>query len=151
VINFIIEIIYTFFASLFPNWSDDFEQNNPIQSRKNSNANTNSPTDNQQANNNIIADENIQNEPTLVNENLIDNPKSSENNTKLAINDVNSNKFKLTDQHENKTENEYEFSENINIDTLSYNEPAFESLKRLSEIKETENTKHNSNNKDNGQ
>ena len=42
-------------------------------------------------------------------------------------------KYKLVDQNENRTENEYVFSENVNIDTLSYNEPFLEFEKKKHE------------------
>jgi hypothetical protein len=51
-------------------------------------------------------------------------------------------KYILVDENENRTENEFVFSENVNIDTLSYNEPILESLKKKNE-KEYEETNLN--------
>jgi hypothetical protein len=39
------------------------------------------------------------------------------------------NKFFLVEENESKTENEFVFSENVNIDTLSYNEPIIDRAK----------------------
>lgn len=46
----------------------------------------------------------------------------------------NNGKYLLVEEeNENKTENEFVFSENVNIDTLSYNEPLVESWKKKHE------------------
>ena len=43
--------------------------------------------------------------------------------TRLVNNGNDNQKYYLVEENENKTENEYVFSENINIDNLSYNDP----------------------------
>jgi hypothetical protein len=51
--------------------------------------------------------------------------------TKLVNHEVEQQKYHLVEEdHERKSENEFVFSENVNIDTLSYNEPIVESLKK---------------------
>jgi hypothetical protein len=50
-----------------------------------------------------------------------------------AENNFTSKKFTLVEEFENKTENEFVFSENVNIDTLSYNEPVVESFQKKHE------------------
>jgi hypothetical protein len=73
----------------------------------------------------------------------------SSNDTRLVNNSEDHNnvnnlqpKYILVDENENRTENEFVFSENVNIDTLSYNEPILESLKKKNE-KEHEETNLN--------
>lgn len=87
---------------------------------------------------------------------LPDDPKShnsekilikSSNDTRLVNHsedhNMNNNnvvtKYILVDENENKTENEFVFSENVNIDTLSYNEPLLESMKKKNEKEQEEN------------
>lgn len=54
----------------------------------------------------------------------------SSNDTRLVNNDEDNRKYCLVEENENKTENEFVFSENVNIDNLSYNEPIIESFKK---------------------
>ena len=57
--------------------------------------------------------------------------KSSNNDTRNVNHSEDQNpKFFLVEENENRTENEFVFSENVNIDTLSYNEPIIESLRK---------------------
>jgi len=71
----------------------------------------------------------------------------SSNDTRLVNNSEDHNnvnnlqpKYILVDENENRTENEFVFSENVNIDTLSYNEPILESLKKKNEKEQEETT-----------
>jgi hypothetical protein len=71
----------------------------------------------------------------------------SSNDTRLVNhsedhNNIIDNKYILVDENESKTENEFVFSENVNIDTLSYNETILESLKKRN-VKEHEETQFN--------
>jgi hypothetical protein len=60
--------------------------------------------------------------------------KSSNDDTRLVNHSEDQNpKFFLVEENENRTENEFVFSENVNIDTLSYNEPIIESLRKKNE------------------
>jgi hypothetical protein len=49
--------------------------------------------------------------------------------TKLVNNEETQQKFHLVGDDHDRTENEFVFSENVNIDTLSYNEPYVERKK----------------------
>jgi hypothetical protein len=64
--------------------------------------------------------------------------------TKLVNHEFEQNtKYHLVEESDVRTENEFVFSENVNIDTLSYNEPIVESLKK----KLQDNEENNLNNK----
>jgi hypothetical protein len=69
--------------------------------------------------------------------------KSSNNDTRNVNHSEDQNpKFFLVEENENRTENEFVFSENVNIDTLSYNEPIIESLRKKNEKESEEESEH---------
>jgi hypothetical protein len=59
--------------------------------------------------------------------------KSSSDTRFVNRSEEHDQKFQLVEENESKTENEFVFSENVNIDNLSYNEPIIESLKKKQE------------------
>jgi hypothetical protein len=133
------EILYTFVLSLIPLWSDDFEQNNPIIKP------TQQVTRVDDAEQRGIEMNELQNR-----ENNTQSEKSekliykSSVDTKLVNNEESQQKYHLVEEdQENRTENEFVFSENVNIDTLSYNEPIVESLKK--KYQDGSNTQTNTN------
>lgn len=144
----IFEIIITFFLSLYPNWCDDFEMRNPIIDRKKIQDNPKIEiisTKNEEENDilieNIEVIKNFVREPNnssidLPNENKFKIERDivkSNTDTRKVNHDDDQTKYQLVEETENRTENEFVFSENVNIDNLSYfNEP-------MSEIKKKEN------------
>jgi hypothetical protein len=147
--------------SLFPLWCDEFEQHNPIilQNRNNPQNNIQNSQNNSAVNptinptqperdslsqNNSMSN-NSKNLTIPRETELKGNPQNTEqlsekilikssNDTRLVNpSEDQNNKYFLVEDIENKTENEFVFSENVNIDTLSYNEPILESLKKKHE------------------
>ena len=154
ILTLIYEIIYTFLFSLYPNWCDEFEQNNPIIVRENrkvldlsrtkvedENQDTSNNNNKENNNNLIIEEENkiiIENidmtknsiDFTNYNRNFEKIILKSNSDTRKVNNDDDQTKYLLVEENENRTENEFVFSENINIDNLScINEPITESKK----------------------
>ena len=127
------EIIFVLFMSLFPFWCDKFEQENPFPEEKKNDVNESEENNINENNDNL--NENI-NQNDLNNE---DNKKEEEGSLSQKISDSQKqtyskivnisessdlNHFKILkkEQNDNKTEKEYEFSENGGIDNLSLNE-----------------------------
>ena len=146
----LFEIIVTFFLSLYPNWCDDFEQRNPIIDRKKNQEIAAKSEIIQPKNENDILIENMEVQKNtnvernnsnidLTNENKDKNerviPKSN-TDTQIVNHDDDQTKYQLVEETENRTENEFVFSENVNIDNLSYfNEPLSENKKKENENK----------------
>lgn len=161
VVKFVVEIFYTFIMSLFPMWCDEFEQNNPVIITNQEN-NQEIP-ENQQANGNNFENPNLEHLPDNhshemedLNKPLSEQDKhhsqheqmsekiliKSSNDTRLVNPSEGQNvKYFLVEENENKTENEFVFSENVNIDTLSYNEPVVEGWKKKHEKEQEEEAK----------
>lgn len=124
--------------SAYPKWSDDFEEKHPIirprtlsteielahlQPEDPTIVRGRAATEDQHAD----QDNDAHNSEKIV--------IKSSNDTRRVNNDEDGRQF-LFVENENKTENEYVFSENVNIDTLSYNEPMIEFKKKQEEEKE---------------
>jgi len=142
----VIEILVTFFLSLYPNWCDDFEQRNPIIDRKKIQEIPKKEKPKVEEENDILI-ENIEAQPTnqreIFNSSVDFEGKEknertinkSNTDTRKVNNEDDQTKYHFVEEIENKTENEFVFSENVQIDNLSYfNEPVSEYKK-----KETEN------------
>ena len=154
-------IVVSFFLSLYPNWCDNFEENNPIIERANQNKiirqeeinkdniQLNSVNSNKNDEENDILIENIDqklNQNRLYNSSVVSPSdvkdrneknfiKSSTNTKKVNIDDEQTKYLFAEENEENRTENEFVFSENINIDNLSYyNEPTESSKKKENDI-----------------
>lgn len=146
VIMLFFEGLLMFFLSLYPNWCDEFEQRNPIIERRRVQEVPNAEmTQKKNEDENDILIENVEvnrnNQPNSNidkdrSERLI---KSTNSDTKKVNPDDDQTKYHFVEENENKTENEFVFSENVNIDNLSYyNEPISDNKK-----KETEKQKLN--------
>jgi hypothetical protein len=143
--------------SLFPMWCDEYERLYPIINPQNItdaslSQQNNLSTNQEDAGISNNADNNSANSQSLINFNRSNNNSNqiegelqndkngqysekvlikSSNDTRLANPSVDqNNKYHLVEENENKTENEFVFSENVNIDTLSYNEPIIEKWKK---------------------
>jgi hypothetical protein len=132
--TYLIEIAYTFIFSLFPLWSDQFEIDHPIIKQQAQNeqeiVNNELPPEFVQEEVNLekeiqqVEMQNLKMENNTISHNSGDKPiKSFIDETRLVNNGNDNQKYYLVEENENKTENEYVFSENINIDNLSYTEP----------------------------
>lgn len=148
VITYAIEFFYTFVLSLFPFWCDEFEQQNPIVNP----IQINQTELNNLQPNNIIIENSDEQEDIIANNIKLNEENSNFNNSEGKVNSIkkgekvlikssndtrlvnpsetHDNKYCLVEENENRTENEFVFSENVNIDTLSYNEPIIESLRK---------------------
>ena len=102
----IIEIIYVFIISIFPNWCDQYEEENPFpQDKKETNeVNQNNINDNNNNNNNNEINENANNENQ--NNNDEDKNKNNENNEKEVINDDNNNQNNEDEKNNKSHKNE---------------------------------------------
>ena len=171
IIHLIFGIAVSFVLSLYPNWCDNFEQNNPIIEGSNEDKNLSQEEPNREEINlngvnlnkydeeNDILIENIDekfNQPyssSVVSPGEIKDKNEkvlikSSTNTKKVNNDDEQTKYLFVEENEeNRTEKEFVFSENINIDNLSYYNEPIESVKK----KESDSTiKPQSANSNNG-
>lgn len=133
---FLLEILFTMVLSLIPVWSDQFEMSNPMIVQEREEQLENDESNEREEN---LADrvssqrhevEELKDEKEVI---------KSSTNTRKVHNDEQSKKFNII-QDENKTENEFIFSENVYIDNLSYNESMPNERKKVEDelIKERE-------------
>ena len=122
--------------SLFPLWCDEFENNNPVIVR-----NTTQTVENRVVElDEIESNHSQERELKSLQEKTVPHEFKSQISEKIPYEDTRmvnisdgqnnpNNKFFLVEENESKTENEFVFSENVNIDNLSYNEPIIDRLK----------------------
>ncbi len=148
----IYETTYTLFLSLFPMWCDKFELHNPVIQRSPNIASIqNNPqepvipevekesTHSQERELKSLQEKAVPQEfKSQISEKAHDGTKIV--NLSEGHNNPN-NKFFLVEENESKTENEFVFSENVNIDNLSYNEPILDRLKNKQKTEEESETK----------
>ena len=162
------QIIYLFFISFIPPWCDEFEAQNPMPANNQQNININDNNINNEGNlnlnnnndeNNIINENNINNNLNneINNDNNIGQQQQSNssqqedesnNNKKTSSKVVNisedsnrdSKMFNLIKKdNQSLNENEYVFSENGGIDSLSMNSEIYKQKKEKEKEKEKEN------------
>ena len=152
------QILYVFLISFIPPWCDEFEAQNPMPVNNPQNVNNNNNINNN--NNNVNQDNNIDNE--IINDNNIINNNINNDINDNNINQINqeedSNNNKMTSSkvanisedsnRDNKmynlikkdnqslNENEYVFSENGGIDSLSMNSEIYKQKKEREKEKE---------------
>jgi hypothetical protein len=147
MILLLVELIITFFLSLYPNWCDEFENRNPVIDRKKEIEAKLAEKKKAEEENDIVI-ENIENQKNAQRDQgnssvdfdgkdrieRVVNKSTTE--TKKVNNEDDQTKYQLVEETENKTEKEFVFSENVQIDNLSYyNEPVSEYKKKESENK----------------
>lgn len=147
ILMLIIEILVTFFLSLYPHWCDDFEHRNPLIDRKKIQETTKNEKAKTEEDNDIVIesmDAQPANQRGTMNSSLDFELKErnertinkSNTDTRKVNNDDDQTKYHFVEEIENKTENEFVFSENVQIDNLSYfNEPVSEYKKKENENK----------------
>ena len=161
-LEIIWQIIKVFFLSFIPVWCDQFEVNNPLPvNNHNANQDENEENDNNNINNdnnnnNIFNNgdnnnfNNINNDFNNNNENNINMEDDSNNNKMTSSKVVNlsddssrdNRTYKLLKRdNQSNNENEYVFSENGGIDSLSMNSELFKQKKEKEKEKEKEKDK----------
>lgn len=150
----LFEVVSSFLYSLFPTWYENFDLNNPIHYESNSNNTNEEEADQLRANNNIDSKNSIndsnsqQQEGTVISREV----KIFSSNNSEKVNVPSSSMMNNSEYHhrlftffrpnDNKTENEYVFSEKDNIDNISNNESLLE-FQRLKNETEDEEDKKN--------
>jgi len=157
------QILYLFVISFIPPWCDEFEAHNPMPSNNQHHRNNNNNENNNNVNQNNN-DININNENNFNNNNLFNNNNINDinigqesSNSPQQEEDSNNNKMtsskvvNMSDGSENKkyhllkkdnqslNENEYVFSENGPIDSLSMNSELYKQKKEQEKEKEKAN------------
>lgn len=152
----LFEIVSSFFYSLLPVWYDNFELTNPITTDSNNNNNNTNTNNDNSNNNNINQEDNqtsaINDNNARDNKNSINDSNSQQQEetiklkeeVKMIFSSNNSERVNVpssfmmnTSEHrskhytfirpnDNKTENEYIFTENCNLDNMSNNESLLE-------------------------
>ena len=153
LIRVVFEIIRVFFISLIPSLCDEFEANNPMPSNNRNQNNEEENNDDNNENDNIENNNNINNDNNDIN--IRNGPENQEddsnNNKKVTSSKVvnmseDSNRdngiYKLIKKDNQSTnENEYVFSENGGIDSLSMNSELFKQKREKEKEKEKDKEK----------
>ena len=162
------QIIYVFFISFIPPWCDEFEAQNPMPANNPPNQNENNVNNIEENQNNINNENNINNDNNINNNNIFNNINNEINDNNIGQdplnlppqeNDSNNNKMTsskvanisedsnrdnrmfnlIKKDNQSLNENEYVFSENGGIDSLSMNSELFRQKKEKEKEKEKEN------------